>query len=689
MKVNDRSKLLLSDIINNDNITLEELKKRHNLSTRQVDYSIQKMNEVLEERQMPRITKTANGRFKVDKKIYFLFQTETPEVKAELFVSDSRDRAHLIVLMMLLRKVDFSINFFIDEFKISKNTVLNDLKQAKKVIKPFKLKITYSRIEGYEIKGKEWDCRNVMIHSINYIMNQLDGERYLKYYLKISKEMSENINQNLLKVETALDLSFVDTKTIVLPYIFLGILFRIELGHHLRGIFFIDYRELADTREYDAVKVLIKDVVISEEEKMYFTLHLLSSNIYQREAPLTEELPQLREVIKEFIDEFERVAFTTLSAKESLVNKIFIHFKPAYYRIKYQLTTDYKILPTLDTEYGYIHHLIKESITPLVTYLGRKLPEIETMFISMLIGGHLLEQSNQLDAKFRGVIVCQNGLSFSNLLSNSLKNIFPELFFYPPMSLKELKDHQQPYDLIFTSVLLESEKPVFYINDLSEALEVKQIRNKVMSVLYQFDDVNLTIEDIIHTAAKHAKNLDVEKLRTELVEVFVPVPAITKKLISEKGKGSLAGLLTMEMISKVRSIKNWHEALDLVSQPLLARKVISPTYVATIKEEQARLSSRIVLRGSIAIPHTSPEIDTGLGMSLLVLEEPLRYEGGKEIFYIVMIASPNKKAHFKALLELLEIAENNDMLLSLKNQSVSEIKQMIDTYNYREIAEEE
>lgn len=686
MKVDDRSKLLLSDIVKNDSLTIDELRERHNLTVRQVDYSIKKMNDVLMDRNIPIITRTAQGKFNIDKRIYSLFKSSTTSSET-LFVSDSADRAAIMILIMLVRQADFSINFFTYEFKISKNTVLSDLRQAKKIMAPFKLSIHYSRLTGYEIRGKEWDIRNIMIHLINYVTNQLDGERYLKYFMKISEERFEGIYLNLEEVEKKLDLSFVDTKTTVLPYIIMGILFRIELGHDVTGIFFIDYHELADTREFDAVRVLIQDTVISEEEKLYFTLHLLSSNVYQTEQPLVEELPQLREAIIAFVDEFERVAFTSLSNKERLIDKIFIHFKPAYYRIKYQLTTDYKGLPTLDDDYEAIHNLINESKVPLVQYLGVELPEVETRFLSMLIGGHLIEQSNQLDAKFRAIIVCQNGLSFSNLLENSLKKIFPELFFYPPMSLKEMGETTNPYDLIFTSLPLESAKPVFFVSDLSKDLDVINIRNKVMSVLYQFSGIDITIEDIIHTAEKHAKQLDREKMRKELLAVFSPVNTNPEREAKVSNSANLATLIHEEHILKREAVKGWHQALEIVSQPLLTKGIISQTYLSTIKAEQPKLTSGIVLRGNIAIPHTSPEPSTMLGMSLLVLEEPLSYEDNKEISHIVMIASPNKKAHFKALIELLEIAEDQLFLKTMKKLPTIEIAQQINSYHYRKLEE--
>lgn len=685
MKVDDRSKLLLSDIVKNDSLTIDELRERHNLTVRQVDYSIKKMNDVLMDRNIPIITRTAQGKFNIDKRIYGLFKSSTTSSET-LFVSDSADRAAIMILIMLVRQADFSINFFTYEFKISKNTVLSDLRQAKKIMDPFKLSIHYSRLTGYEIRGKEWDIRNIMIHLINYVMNQLDGERYLKYFMKISEERFEGIYRNLEKVEKKLDLSFVDTKTTVLPYIIMGILFRIELGHDVTGIFFIDYHELADTREFDAVRVLIQDTVISEEEKLYFTLHLLSSNVYQTEQPLVEELPQLREAIIAFVDEFERVAFTSLSNKERLIDKIFIHFKPAYYRIKYQLTTDYKGLPTLDDDYEAIHNLINESKVPLVQYLGVELPEVETRFLSMLIGGHLIEQSNQLDAKFRAIIVCQNGLSFSNLLENSLKKIFPELFFYPPMSLKEMGETTNPYDLIFTSLPLESVKPVFFVSDLSKDLDVINIRNKVMSVLYQFSGIDITIEDIIHTAEKHAKQLDREKMRKELLAVFSPINTNLKRESKETNSANLATLIHEGHILKREAVKDWHQALEIVSLPLLENGIISQTYLSTIKFEQPKLTSGIVLRGNIAIPHTSPEPTTKLGMSLLVLEEPLSYED-KAVSHIVMIASPNKKAHFNALIELLEIAEDQVFLETMKKQPIREIAQQINSYHYRKLEE--
>lgn len=61
--------------------------------------------------------------------------------------------------------------------------------------------------------------------------------------------------------------------------------------------------------------------------------------------------------------------------------------KPAYYRIKYNLTEANEISEMINRDLKELHYLVKKSIQPLIDLIGCDIPESEVAYLTMLIGG--------------------------------------------------------------------------------------------------------------------------------------------------------------------------------------------------------------------------------------------------------------------------------------------------------------
>ena len=57
---------------------------------------------------------------------------------------------------------------------------------------------------------------------------------------------------------------------------------------------------------------------------------------------------------------FERTTFIFLQDKERLIHKLLLHIKPAYYRIKYQLTEVNDLHEIVNKDFKELHHLVQK-----------------------------------------------------------------------------------------------------------------------------------------------------------------------------------------------------------------------------------------------------------------------------------------------------------------------------------------
>ncbi|MBC1803330.1 BglG family transcription antiterminator [Listeria booriae] len=668
MYLDERSNLLLKEILRHPNISNAKLQEKFGLTRRQVDYSFQKVNHWLDEQAYPKIHRSANGRFVVEPDLFQLVEINANEKEDDAYILSEKERISLIILMLATNQEELSLNHFISELEVSKNTVLRDLKGVQAVFDTFRLEVQYSRMKGYQIRGDEWNQRSALIYAAQHIIASYHGEQLLRHFMQIEASQVDKIRDQLVAVEVRLNLTFIDNKMQILPYILESIFRRIRAGQRITTEFFIDFNELSDTQEYGAVQLLIEDEpYISETERLYISLQLLTSNVLPNSDLTNEASPRLKMAVNQALGEFEKKACIQFVDKEQLLEKLFAHIKPAYYRIKYHLTTDYSLLDKIDQEFQAVHYIVKQSLKPLENFIGAKIPENESIFITLFIGGHLIDTTERLQTRLKAVVVCPNGLSISRLMEKTLRSLFPEIFFYQAMSIREFERTNVRYDLIFSAVPLQTEKKMFLINQLMGEQERLELRRRVMRSVYMIGENGVSVEQLIRTIEKHATISDKTRLAKALADCLTQPMQATERFVDEKKQ--LTDLLPAEMIQRVQSVTDWQAAIRVAAEPLLQKGAISDMYVSEMIRQHATPSAHIILRQTIAIPHAETEKGVNeLGMSLLYIDDGLALSSGGRLHFVVVIAAVDKNAHFQALLQLMELAGHKKTLKKIAEQ---------------------
>lgn len=671
MYLDERSDRLLQELLRSPNITNAKLQTKFGLTRRQVEYSIQKINNWLAGQNYPTIGRSPNGLFNISKELFQLISDKEYQ-QADFYIPSENERASMIILMLMTMTEELSLNHFISELEVSKNTVLSDLKLAQSIIDGDNLHIKYTRMHGYLIEGDEWNKRSAMIAAAERIMESYGGETYLKRLMQVELSEIQKLREQLEEVEKRLNLHFIDNKMKILPYILQAIFRRIEKKQTIVTPFMIDYDELSDTKEYEAVEILIKDrPAIVKEERIYIALQLLTTNILPKQHLKMEEMPQLKQAIEQVISNFEKKAVVQLMNKEALIERLFAHIKPAYYRIKYTLTTDYRFLDKIDQEYQTIHYIVKQSLGPLEAFIGAKVPDNEAVFITLFIGGHLIESVDNIKKEMRAVVVCPNGLSISKLMEKNMRGLFPEIYFYPAMSIREFEHTEVAFDIVFTATPLVTDKKLFLVNEMMDETEKTELRRRVLRTVYMINDQSFSTEALMKIIRKYADVKNEEKL-TRAVQDFL-FPHKEELAFGTDEKLPLSKLLPQKRIVLRGKVKSWSEAITIAAAPLLEDGSITKQYVEEMQRQYPQPNWNIILRKKIAIPHA--EIDKGvqkLGMSMLCLREGLPLDDGTKLHCMVVIAAIDKNAHFTGLLELMELAENEEKMNTIKKATSAE-----------------
>ncbi|MDK6430191.1 PRD domain-containing protein, partial [Enterococcus faecalis] len=74
-----------------------------------------------------------------------------------------------------------------------------------------------------------------------------------------------------------------------------------------------------------------------------------------------------------------------LSDKKDLLIKLLNHFKPAYYRIKYDLSTGNVLYDKIRSEYNVLHNFVCQSISPLERFFQTEISDEEIAYITLFV----------------------------------------------------------------------------------------------------------------------------------------------------------------------------------------------------------------------------------------------------------------------------------------------------------------
>ncbi|TWI59314.1 BglG family transcription antiterminator [Halalkalibacter nanhaiisediminis] len=662
MYLDERSNLILKEVVANPDISNKDLENKFQLSRRQISYSFTKINDWLKGKNYPVISRTNGGKFIVNPVLIGLFAEKRDDSSSATYIPSEKERAEFIILMLLSGEEELSLVHFSSALQVSKNTILRDMKLSHTIVSEYKLEIVYSRMNGYEVSGSEWDKRRLFIDVLRKVFEIYKGETYIQKLANISVADIEKLKLQMEEVENKLHLKFIDERIKILPYIIAALLKRMKKGNLITGSYQIDYDELSDTKEFEAAEILIQGIKdIPKEERLFITLQLLTSNVLSSQVLTETELPQLKESLKSSLELFEKKACILFKEKKALLERLVLHMKPAYYRIKYSLTTNYSILDKVSEEFEAIHFIVKDSIRPFEDYIGSPVPESEIMFITIFIGGHLINSGETISFKKRAVVVCPNGVSISRLMENTLRDLFPEFYFYEAFSIREFERQTElEFDIVFSPVALQTEKHLFIVDQFISDFEKTQLRQRVMQAIFGLNSSVVKIDQLLSVIDKHAKIENKIALEKALQDYFSF--QFSGEMKQKKDYG-LTDFIIPETVILEESVEIWQDALSIASQPLLDRGNITENYVETMKTQYSEMTPNIVLRLNIAIPHARP-IDgvNKVGMSLLRIKDGLTFKDQEKVHFIVVIAAIDKHQHLNALLQLMKLAEMNDVL---------------------------
>ncbi|PLS01366.1 BglG family transcription antiterminator [Neobacillus cucumis] len=674
MMIEKRPALLLDHFLKVKHTTMNQMMAATQLTKRQISYDLEKVNQWLKEKDLPQITYKGSHTIEIPELVLNFLQKQQTNLKERDLILTEEERLSVIYLYLFIRTEAISSIHLTQLLQVSKNTVISDVKRANELNHPFLVEISYTRQKGYHLKGTEFDKRVLVMHSLSKLIHVPYFERLINHLLpeKNGHLHYEKIHGVFKQMEKQYDLPFVEERLHQFAYFLIFYSCRLQERKYTK--FHSDEMTLLQKDPMWRVASDLRGQLQFDEvdsEVCYLTIQLLGLSLGRSSAQ--ENGPDLLyKLCEQLVFDFESKACIAFEKKDEVIHTLYQHVKPAYFRMKYRIPIDNPLLNEIKSEHKELYTIVKEMLHPIGSLLGITIPEEEIGFITIHFGALLNKPKQVMPKKKQAIVVCPSGISSSLMVKHQLESLFSEIMVEKTVSLQEFKENSfDQYDLIFSTVKLETTLPCFYVKPIMTPIEKNNLVTEVYQYLFGIQYHDLSLKELLQAIGKYANIFDEKGLRQMLSQM-----TFHKKVEVSRGRQPvLQDLLKDETIQVMEQLSDWEEAVKVAASPLLRKGMIEPSYIEAMIESIKTLGPYVVIGPEVAIPHARPETGVNqVGMSFLKLNQPVNFLNNEKypVRLLFCIAAVDNTTHLKALSQLTKLLSDKSNIEHLKQLESTE-----------------
>ena len=376
-----------------------------------------------------------------------------------------------------------------DSMYVSLSTVKNDLKEVKKILNEYNLKISSKHKQGICIEASEEDIIKFIINYSNKVDNSLSIKDFL----------DNNIIENLFSIKKIL-LDTLNYENMILT------------DNEFKNI--VNYISIYLSRNNTNQSDFIKEYIKKYKSK--------------KEKPISEDEQLLiRKAIKEFCRDLNIATSINLSHDKIFEECLFNHICNLYKRAdlginQYEITAG-----EIKLKYPFAFELGKIAKKTIEKNLNMEISEDEVENIALHIGG-ALERIDKRDEKkvYKTIIVCTSGVGTSMLIKSKLENIFKGKLEIIKVIPSYLIDYVNVLDIDFVISTVEVNLENVNVIKVSPMLTDKEIKLIEKYIETENVYIDLDIQNLF-SSELFFKDIKAET-RSQVIDIM------SKKLV-EKG----------------------------------------------------------------------------------------------------------------------------------------------------------
>ena len=670
MKLNKRLEDILDILMNHEYVKIEKIVKLLNISRRTVYYDISKINDHIKKYNLE-ISNVRNLGYHISSEDKDKIRKVLKYSKDDYILS-SEERCISIIIDLFLSLEKLTIERYCNKLLVSRNTVLNDIKNVREYISKYKLELEAKN--GYKLVGSNNSKRYLFINLYNEYNYFFDEYGYMQVFEDI-KALIKNENLNIFKNTNA---------NYILMY--LAIFYK---NYYVKNKDTITFKNedknfldsLDSHKEVKRLLNIIRKVLnndIDEDEVDYIQTFFtkdedIRTYFYQNELNSKYILP-----VNMMVKEFEKISCISIEDYDVLSKNILNHLIPSIFKIRYGIYYLNLIKSEVKQKYKSIYQFTKQVVKTIENNLDIYLNDDEIAYIAMYFGGYSSKMGVEIKIP-KIVIVCNSGMATSQLLKNQIEQLFDLIEIQDILSLKNFENYEKYYDFAITTVDL-NQKQAIKVNPILTDLDKQNLLSQISNTQSVFNFEQEFINKIINGVEKYATISNKEKLREEIKNIV-----ISSREKGKSYKATLRELLNEDTIYLNQEATSWEDAIRVSANPLKNLGYIKDSYIDAMIENVRKLGPYIVIAPKVAMPHARPEDGVNkVSMTLTTFKEDIYFSGKEQhkVKILISLAPKDNQTHIKALAcltKMLSKKENIDKILNSKDKY--EVLEVINKYS--------
>ena len=540
---------------------LSKIAELLNLTERSVRYKIDEINEEI-----------GSKKIEIKKREFFsslnkddmdkLFEN----IESRNYIYSKKEREELIILYTLMKKDKFLLKEVAEKLGTSKSTIRNDLKNLKKILLDYNIKLLQDDKLKYYFAYSEEDYRYfIAIYLYKYVSFDKKYDKIffddISYFRKvIYKEIKEEYMSEIESVSKRIkkaELDFMDETLNILIILMVVSHKRERKNSNLN----IENSEILEKRqEYLQLKNFFSDY--TNINLLFFTDYLFRISRDEKDVFVKfKNWLDISIAIIKIVRMFEIESKVDLKNIDVFLDKIFYYIKPLIFRTKRKIKLKNSILKDVKDLYPTIFNFLKKNFYYLEEVINEKVSDEEIAYLVPFFH-KALQNNNKLNKK--GILVT----TYKENIALFLKEDIETEFLIDIDKILTLKSFEQiekdldDYDYILTTFSVEDDfvKGIKHtkIIELNPILTEKDIKKLENAGLKKNKKIKMTA--LLKVILENSSDVNVKKLINNLDEVF------SEKIYNDidKNKFSLGNFLKQENIFKV-NLNSFEEILNKFS----------------------------------------------------------------------------------------------------------------------------
>lgn len=700
--LNKRCIEIIKYLIDNDlQLSLKEAASFFNISERSIRYDIDNINYHLEKSGYMEIEKLQKGIYSTKESVKNL-ELFLEEILHRFYVFTSDERREFLKIKFLFSENNRLLEIG-EDLDVSLSTIKLDLKEVKTFFDTNSLELNFISKQGVVLEGKEESIRQLQLRYITRYV-EIYKNRYRSRYLSggtyglnfIANAIIESLDDSILslikffikRIEKKLDIIISDEAFNILTFYINLCIERIKSNH------IIDNRQqnrefLLKTSEYSVISQEIChlenefSITFNESEVLVLTELFLGSHSYNFNSSFLENWIELETTVVEIIKIMGYQLNMDLTGDKTLIDGLLNHLKPAYYRIKNNISLENPIAKEVETTYFDLYSTVKRVSKPILEkYLGKNLPEEEIAYITL----HFKTATDRYLSSNRKtknlLLVCGLGYGSSKILAHKLSelydvNIVDTIPYHKFLELKNFKD----VDIIISTMDLESHLDIHVPIVKVHPILSKENKERLLSLGLSEQKKKVSLKSVLETIKESCNILDEEKLiaglKRNLRNFYI-------NDFEDRKNPNLKTLLNLNSISFSESASSWEEAIKKAGAILMKNGSVNEEYIKDMIGVINKNGSYMIMNNKIAFPHARASQGVfKTDMSLVRFDTPIEFPGNKVVRVILCFSSKDQKEHMDALNDFITLIERKNILDKIEYSTQSEVLQIIDEF-YKE-----